>query len=95
VAAVEFLFTLVPLILLVIFFKRMRLSYWIFSVSALVLPTLTGTFSSMPRYALTYALFLIPYMVVWVGKYYRMVVVLSLVLGCILLGLFIRGYWIS
>jgi Gpi18-like mannosyltransferase len=95
VAAVEFLYVLIPLVLLIMFFKRMRLSYWIFSVAALIFPTLTGTFSSMPRYALTYMLLLVPYLVVALGKYYKKAAVVLSVLGGILLGLFIRGYWIS
>lgn len=95
IAAVEFLFTLFPLTLLIIFFRKIRLSYWLFSICALLLPTITGTFSSMPRYALTYTVLLIPYIIVWAGKYYKIVVVLLSALGCILLALFIRGYWVA
>ena len=34
------------------FWKKLRLSYLIFIIPALLLPTLTGSFSSMPRYGL-------------------------------------------
>lgn len=94
-AASEFIFTLVPLTLLLVFIKKMRLSYWIFSITSLLLPTLTGTFSSMPRYALTYMFLFTPYLVVWVKKYQKAVFVMLSALGCVLLTLFIRGYWVA
>lgn len=34
------------------FIKKLRLSYLVFMIPALLLPTLTGTFASMPRYGL-------------------------------------------
>lgn len=95
IAATEFLFSLVPLALLVLLFKKMRLSYWVFSIFALILPTLTGTFSSMPRYALTYMLLLVPYTIVWIGKYRKVAFVVLSLLEAVLLGLFVRGYWVA
>lgn len=95
IAAVEFLYMLIPLSLLILFFKKMRFSYWFFSITTLIFPTLTGTFSSMPRYALTYALLLIPYVAIWTGKYYKAVIVVLSALGIVLLSLFIRGYWVT
>lgn len=62
-AFLEFAATLIPLSLLLAYIKKMRLSYWVFSISALLLGTLTGTFSSMPRYALISVIFLLPLLV--------------------------------
>lgn len=94
-AALEFVFTLVPLTFLLIFIKKMRLSYWLFSIGTLILPTLTGTFSSMPRYALVSIFLLLPYLITVYKKYINIFVFLSLILGIILLGLFVRGYWVA
>ena len=94
-ALMEFVFTLVPLTLLLVFIKKMRLSYWFFSIAVLLLPTLTGTFSSMPRYALTYMFLFIPYLVVLMGKYRKALFVVLSLLGCVLLSLFIRGFWVA
>lgn len=90
----EFLLTLVPLALLLVFFKKMRLSYWLFATACLVVPTLTGTFSSMPRYALM-SFFLFPLIVQKTGKYFKYLVFLFVLLGVILVSLFTRGYWVA
>ena len=90
----EFLMTLIPLTLLIIFIKKIRLSYLFFMLICLVVPTLTGTFSSMPRYALM-SFLLFPLIVEKTGKYYKLLVFLFLILGIILVSLFTRGYWIS
>lgn len=45
--------TLISILLLVLAYrKKVRITYIIFSIFALLIPTLTGTFSSMPRYVL-------------------------------------------
>ena len=93
-AGLEFVFALVPLALLVIFWKKMRLSYWIFTLGVLILPTLTGTFSSMPRYALM-GFLLFPHIAQKLGKYFIPVSILLGLLGVILIGLFTRGYWVA
>jgi Gpi18-like mannosyltransferase len=94
-AFLEFVFTLVPLTLLIIFIKKMRLSYWVFSVCTLLLGTLTGTFSSMPRYVLIPVALLLPYLATRLGKYTKPVILASAVLGVFLVILFIRGYWVA
>ena len=91
----EFIFTLVPLGFLIAFFKKMRLSYWVFSISTLLLPTFTGTFSSMPRYALVPMVLLIPYLITPFRKFIRPVIPVSAFLAMILTMLFIRGYWVA
>ena len=90
----EFFLTLIPLTLLLVFFKKIRLSYWLFAIICLVTPTLTGTLSSMPRYALM-AFLLLPLVVEKTGKYYKYLVFLFLILGVILVSLFTRGYWVA
>ena len=94
-ALLEFVFTLVPLGFLIILFKKMRLSYWVFSISTLLFGTLTGTFSSQPRYALFSIVLLLPYLVFQYKKYIKPVILVSALLGIVLTMLFIRGYWIS
>lgn len=90
----EFLMTLVPLTLLALFFKKIRLSYWFFMFFYLIVPTLTGTFLSMPRFALM-SFLLFPLIVEKTGKYFKLLVFLSLILGVILVSLFTRGYWVA
>src|SRR4030042_4228783 len=92
-ASIEFLFALIPLALLVIFWKKMRLSYWIFSLGTLLIPTLTGTFSSMPRYSLM-GFLLLP-LLVQRTKLLVPLVFVFILLGVILIGLFTRGYWVA
>lgn len=90
----EFLMALVPLTLLVLFFKKIRLSYWFFMFIYLIVPTLTGTFLSMPRFALM-SFFLFPLVVIKTGKYFKLLVFLFFILGVILVSLFTRGYWVA
>lgn len=94
IAALEFIFTLVPLVLLIVFFRKMRFSYWIFSFFILIIPTLTGTLSSMPRYALM-TFMLLP---VILSKYpgsFKFSLPIMIILEIILVSLFVRGYWIA
>lgn len=90
-ALLEFSFTAGLLITLVLFFKKMRLSYCIFTLGCLLLPTLTGTFSSMPRYSLM-GFLLLPLIV---NKYFKIVLFFFIILEIILVSLFTRGYWVS
>jgi len=94
-AFLEFTFTLVPLVLLLAFIKKIRLSYWIFSISTLLLGTLTGTFSSMPRYILISIFLLLPYLIIQFRKYVKPAILISLLLEAVLLMFFVRGYWIA
>ena len=61
----------------------------------LVLPTLTGTFSSIPRYALL-SLSLFLYLGEMKNKFVRIsVAVLFAFLHVVLLGFFIQGYFVG
>jgi Gpi18-like mannosyltransferase len=90
----EFVFTIVPLMLLVILFKKIRFSYWLFTFLYLIIPTLTGTFLSMPRFALM-SFLLFPLIVERTGKYFKLLVFVFLILEVILVSLFTRGYWVA
>jgi len=92
----EFLSALIFLILLIMAFKKnIRTSYIIFSSLAYILPTLTGTFSSMPRYVLV----LFPCFIVLgliKSRFKRIFLfLLQLLLLFISTLLFTRGYWIA
>lgn len=94
----ELFFGLVPLCCIAYYWfkSRLRTSWALFSVLTLLLPTVTGTFSSMPRYALAaFPLFLI--MAFWFeNKVIRVVVIaISAILLLFNLLLFIQGYWIA
>lgn len=93
-AFLEFSFTLIALGLLFASFKKIRFSYAIFTFGSLLLPTLTGTLSSMPRYSLMLFLIL-PFLVTFSGRHFKLVVVLFIILQMILVGLFTRGYWVA
>ncbi len=78
-------------------FRRIRPSYWLFSFFAFLIPTLTGTFSSMPRYVLVcFPLFM------WLGQlisknqttrfFYLVISGTLLIINTIL---FVQGYWIA
>lgn len=94
-ALLEFTFTLIPLIILALMFKKMRLSYWVFSITTLLLGTLTGTFSSMPRYVLVSIFLLLPYLVSQYKKIVKPAMFIMAILGIFLIMLFVRGYWIA
>jgi len=94
-AFTEFVFTLVPLGFLILFIKKMRLSYWVFSVGALILGTLTGTLTSMPRYVLISVIFIFPHLIIRFKKYVRPFIFVSVALGILFVMLFVRGYWVA
>lgn len=92
-AVLELAVTIFLIWLLIYSFKKVRFSYWLFALLAAILPTLTGTLSSMPRYALL-AFPIIPAMVMFkkAGKY---IIIAQVLLELVLVGVFIRGYWVS
>jgi len=90
----EFSFALIPLAVLIILYKKIKLSYFIFTLGVLILPTLTGTFSSMPRYALM-SFLLLPYIIETLGAKTKWLIYTFIILFIILTFLFIRGYWVA
>ena len=93
-ALLEFGFALLPLIFLILVYRKMRFSYWFFSITALLLPTLTGTFSSMPRYALV-AFLALPFLAKLENRLYWLALGFFTVLNAILVVLFTRGFWVA
>lgn len=92
--SLELILTLIPLALLIASYKKIRLSYWVFTLGCLLLPTLTGTLSSMPRYALM-SFLVFPFIAERTGRYFNGLVLLLAILGIFLLSLFTRGYWVA
>jgi len=92
-AAFELLITLVLVGGLIIAFKKIKLSYWVFVALAVIVPTLTGTLTSMPRYALL-AFPLLP-LITRFNKGLRYIIIAQAILQVVLLSLFVRGYWVA
>lgn len=95
VSVLEMLFTLLPLGMLFYYIKQIKFSYWFFAISSLLIGTLTGTLSSMPRYSIFAFIFLIPLVVKYNHKYLKIIVSFSALLLVILTMLFVRGYFVS
>lgn len=92
----EFIFSIGAFGLLAWFWKKIKASYLVFSLLVLVVPTLTGTFSSMPRYVIV--AFPIYYLLANLMKNKAtklLVLVLSGLLLIINTLLFIQGYWVA
>lgn len=93
-ALLEFIMTIIPLSVILYLAKRVRLSYLIFTVGCLLLPTSTGTLSSMPRYALM-SFLVFPVIVTCLKSKTKYLVIIFSILQMVLVSLFIRGYWVS
>jgi len=92
----ELVFTLGAIICLIYaHIKKVRLSYLIFSWFAVIIPTLTGTLSSMPRYVLcAFPIFIILGLIE--NKFYKILLFfISLCILSVLTILFTRGHWVS
>lgn len=77
--------------------QQQRLSYIIYGVCLLLLPLLSGTLTGLPRYVLPIFVFYSS-LAVWSQKHRRAQYVLlgmGIVLQAFLLGLFVRGYYIT
>lgn len=89
------LFAIVCILLFCAYKKKVRLSYIIFSVCALMFPTLSGTLSSIPRYAFVcFAVYIAFAKIenVWLRSF---ILTVSISLQVVLCALFLRGYFIS
>lgn len=93
------LFTAVLFLILVVFgYFKLRLSYWIYLFLGFLVPTLSGSFSSLPRYVLV----LFPGFILMANIANRLPKIVKYVLAGVSLGslilatsMFSRGYWIS
>ncbi len=96
IAFTEFVATILSIILLVTsYLKKIRLSYLIFSLLTILVPTLTGTFSSMPRYILVaFPLFIVLGLIK--NKWVKIaLLIIFIVLLSFYTVLFTRGHWVS
>jgi len=97
VVVLEFLTGTGFLILTIFTFLRRWYSYLIFMALAFIAPTLTGTFSSMPRYVLVlFPGFIL--LALWAEKYKWLrilypIVAIPLFIFCLIL--FTRGFWVA
>lgn len=80
------------------FFKGLRYSYVFFALASFIIPTLQGSFSSMPRYVIV----LFPSFIVMAlilntlqTKIRVVVILVSFTLLALETALFLRGYWIA
>jgi len=93
----EFIFSIASFGALLLFWKRIKPSHLLFSLLIMIIPTLTGTFSSMPRYIMVaFPIYLL------IGEWFSkkstlrvFALVLSLLLLIINTLLFIQGYWVA
>jgi len=95
VAVLEFVVFLTIFILLLKNIKKIRLSYLIFSSFAIIIPTLSGTLSSLPRYALAAFPVFIILGRVKSTKIKIFLLIISYFLLIILTSLFLRGYFVA
>lgn len=90
-------FSFIGALILLIFgyLKKVKYQYLIFSLFIIILPSLTGTFSSMPRYVLSaYPLFMILGLIKSTKTKIVLLVIFTLLLT-INATLFLRGYWVA
>ncbi len=94
IALFELLLALLFFSLLFLFIRKMRFSYFIFTFLVLVIPTLTGTLTSMPRYTLT-AFLIFPFLAEKYPRLVKLVIPFLIILQFILVTYFVRGYWVA
>lgn len=93
-AFLEFIFTIFPLILVFFSRKIIKKEYLFFSLTSLIIPTLTGTLSSMPRYSLMiFPTF--PFLAKNLKMFFYPFCMILFMLQIILMVMFLRGYWVS
>ncbi len=95
---IEFLAGLLILLVLIFSIKKMRPSYWVFVFFSYILPSLTGTFMSLPRFMLVlFPVFI--FLADWLERhhpYYRyLYCFLSVLFSILMISLFTRGYFVS
>jgi len=80
------------------YFKKIRLSYLVFAMLGFLIPTIQGSFSSLPRYVIVFfPSFLAASL--WVNglpKLFKaMILILSFLILIVETSLFLRGYWVA
>lgn len=96
VALIEVLMSLLAILFLVVAaVKKVRISYVIFSAIAFMMPTFTGTLSSMPRYILILFPLYIVFARVQSIRLKWFLLCLSSILLVVFTIIFTRGHWLS
>lgn len=82
---------------LILSYKKIRLSYLVFAIGAFLVPPLTGTFSSMPRYILVcFPVFIWLALLIKNKPYFKFFVMTTFLLLLILnTMMFVQGYWVA
>ena len=94
----EFLMAVIFLILILICFFNLRLSYSVYALFAFLIPAFAGSFSSMPRYVLAmFPIFILSAIYISrIPKVYKYVIYFGMIVLFVAAeGLFWRGYWLS
>ena len=96
-SVLELFVGLLFMFLTIVSFWKVRLSYAIFLTLGYIIPTLSGSFSSLPRYVLVlFPAFIVISLGLTKNKYLTFAFcLLSFILLIISLSFFARGYWIS
>ena len=91
----EFLVSMLFLVLIALSLKKVRTSYVIFGFLCYIVPTLTGTFSSMARYVLIIFPAFVYLAHIKNTRAFKVIVFISAILLAINTMLFTRGYWVA
>ncbi len=98
VAVIEIFFVFFYIAILIYSVKKIRFSYWIFLFISFLIPSLTGTFQGMPRYALhLYPFFLAVAILLSESKKNIRIIYLTVLvyLLFVLLLLYVNGYFVA
>lgn len=98
IVVIELTVGILFLILTIFAFRKLRRSYAIYAFLSYLIPTFTGTFTNLPRYALTiFPAFIL--LSLWYGQQTQLIrrvyLALNLIAAIILIMLFTRGYFIG
>lgn len=95
IALLEVISFFFAIALLFFAWRKVRSSYILFSLFAVIVPTLTGTLSSMPRYILVVFPLFIMLALIKSAKVKIALLCVSISCMIILASLFLRGYWVG
>lgn len=95
VIVIEFMTLIYLITVLVVAYKKIDASYWVYLLASIVIILFGGILSAAPRYSLV----LFP-IYIYLAKHlsgvkYVMYLTVSLILLIFMAGLFLRGYWVS
>jgi len=80
------------------YFKKIRLSYLFYALAGFLLPSIQGSFSSLPRYVIVFfpAFLSLALLINNLPKFFRLTYLLISTLFLIVeTALFLRGYWVA